>query len=132
MQDTYNIDLVTDILNQIFEASLTVSSRFASIKSANDFIISPAGSEKLDSICMVLIAIGEGLKNVDKITNKKLLAKYPEVDWKGAKGMRDIISHHYFDIDEEEIFWVCKNHIPILSETIARIISDLNESIHLA
>ena len=44
----------------------------------------------------MLIAIGESLKNLDKITGGSLLAKYPEVDWKGAKGARDIISHHYF------------------------------------
>ena len=74
---------------------------------------------------MLLIAIGESLKNIDKITNQTLLKQYPEIDWKGAKGMRDIISHHYFDIDAEEIFFVCKKHIPSLSKTIAKMISDL-------
>ena len=34
---------------------------------------------------MQLIAIGESLKNIDKITNKELLEKYPQIDWKGAK-----------------------------------------------
>ena len=74
---------------------------------------------------MQLITIGESLQNIDKITNKTLLIKYPEIDWKGAKGLRDIITHHYFDIDAEEIFFVCKKHIPLLSETIKRIINDL-------
>jgi len=36
--------------------------------------------EKLDSICMLLIAIGESLKNIDKITKKSLLKQYPEID----------------------------------------------------
>jgi len=38
--------------------------------------------EKLDSICMQLIAIGEGFKNLDKVTDHSLLPRYPEVDWK--------------------------------------------------
>ncbi|MBU2522349.1 MAG: DUF86 domain-containing protein [Proteobacteria bacterium] len=33
-------------------------------------------------------------------------------DWKKAKGMRDIISHHYFDMNAEAIYNVCKNNIP--------------------
>ena len=33
-------------------------------------------------------------------------------DWKKAKGMRDIINHHYFETDAEVIYDVCKNHIP--------------------
>jgi uncharacterized protein with HEPN domain len=40
---------------------------------------------------MMLIAIGESLKNLDKVTGGTLFSRYPEVDWKGAKGIRDII-----------------------------------------
>ncbi len=80
--------------------------------------------EKLDAICMLLIAIGESLKKIDKITNQTLLVQYPEIDWKGVKGMRDIISHHYFDIDAEEIYWVCDNQISVLAKTIKKIITD--------
>ncbi len=39
---------------------------------------------------MMLIAIGESLKKLDKITDGELLKKYPDIDWAGAKGMRDI------------------------------------------
>ncbi|WP_228856206.1 HepT-like ribonuclease domain-containing protein [Desulfomarina profundi] len=41
--------------------------------------------------------------------------------------MRDIISHHYFDIDAEEIYWVCENKIPELIETLQKIIADISE-----
>jgi len=82
--------------------------------------------EKLDAICMLLIAVGESLKRIDKVTNKTLLQRYPDVDWKGAKGMRYIISHYYFDVDAEEIFWVCGNHLPVLAETLGKIITDIS------
>lgn len=121
----YDKGLVRDILIQIADATQKVINRFVPIKAVEDFTNSPAGMEKLDSICMQLIAIGESLKNIDKITNKTLLNKYPEIDWKGAKGLRDIITHQYFDIDAEQIFLVCKKHIPHLSEVINKIISDL-------
>ncbi len=121
----YDKELVQDVLNQILDATQKVITRFKPIKTAEDFNSSPEGMEKLDSICMQLIAIGESLKRIDTVTKKDLLNKYPEIDWKGAKGLRDIITHHYFDIDADEIFLVCKKHIPPLSETIKNMISDL-------
>ena len=82
--------------------------------------------EKMDAICMQLVAIGESLKNLDKITNKALLPQYTQVDWKKAKGMRDIISHHYFDLNAEAIFTVCKEKIEPLANTVKRMLEDLD------
>jgi len=122
----YDKELVRDILNQIYDSTQKIITRFKPIQTATDFTNSPEGMEKLDSICMQLITIGESLKNIDKITNESLLSEYPEIDWKGAKGLRDIITHKYFDIDAEEIYWVCKKYIPPLAKTIKRMIQDLN------
>ena len=91
------------------------------------FLNTPEGLEKLDSICMKLIAIGESVKNLDKHTDSQLLTKYPSIDWKGVKGVRDIISHHYFDLDAEEIFNICDKHLPSLHTTIKQMIADLKK-----
>lgn len=123
----YDRVLVLEILRQILHATQIVSQRFEAVDSIDYFTDTPAGMEKLDSICMQLIAIGESLKNIDKITNKKLLEKYPEVDWKGVKGIRDIISHHYFDLDAEEIYFVCDTKLTALTTTIEKIIYDLTK-----
>jgi uncharacterized protein with HEPN domain len=56
--------------------------RFEPIKLASEFTDSESGMEKLDAICMQLIAIGEALKNPDKITDDSLLPGYPQIDWK--------------------------------------------------
>lgn len=80
---------------------------------------------KLDSICMKLTAIGESIKNLDKITNKELLVKYPEIPWKNVMGIRDIIVHHYFDVDADEIFRICKEDLPQLYEIIIRMINEM-------
>jgi uncharacterized protein with HEPN domain len=121
----YDKELVLEVLGQIRKASQTILSRFDSIKTVSDFTDSPSGRERLDSICMLLIAIGESLKKLDKITDASLLPKYPQMDWKKAKGLRDIISHQYFDVNAEAIFDVCKTKIRILSNTITKIAEDL-------
>ena len=74
---------------------------------------------------MLFIAIGESLKNIDKITAGTLLSKYPEIDWTGVKGFRDIIAHHYFDIDAEQVFWICKHNLGPLSVTIKKMIREM-------
>ena len=89
------------------------------------YVLSPAGMERLESTCMLLLAIGESIKGIDKMTRKQLLPNYPEVDWKGAMGIRDIIAHHYFDIDESIVFDVVKNKLPRMLETINKMIEEL-------
>ena len=123
----YDRELVLEILSQIKNSLETILYRFEPIERIEDFTDSPWGMEKLDSICMQLIAIGEGVKKIDKITKGSLFSKYPQIDWKGVKGMRDIISHHYFDVDAEIIYEVCKNKIPELKDVILRILTDLKE-----
>jgi len=121
-------DLVLAVLSQIDEALGKIVQRTLKIKSANDFTDSPEGMEKLDGICMLFMAIGESLKNIDKITAGTLFARYPGIDWKGAMGFRDIIAHHYFDIDAEQVFWICAHHVVPLSATIQEIMEKLRES----
>ena len=38
----------------------------------DDFLLTPEGKEKLDAACMVIEAIGESFKNLDKLTNYEL------------------------------------------------------------
>ncbi len=123
----YDKELVLEILSQIKNSLEIILYRFKPIKRVEDFTDSLSGMEKLDSICMQLIAIGEGVKKIDKITKGSLFSKYPKIDWKGVKGMRDIISHHYFDVDAEIIYEVCKNKIPELKDVILKILNDLKQ-----
>ena len=125
MPDMFDKELILDILHQLLEATQKIHQRFKQIETSSDFTSSSFGMERLDSICMLLIATGESLKNIDKITKGELLKQYPEIDWKGAKGLRDIIAHQYFNVDAEEIFWVCEKHLPPLTETITQMISDI-------
>ena len=75
---------------------------------------------------MQLIIIGESLKNLDKVTDRRLLANYPEIEWKKIKGLRDIITHHYVDINAEAIYDICDNKIAPLHKTILKIIIEFD------
>ena len=124
----YDKQVLLEVLQQTYDATQVVIKRFEPVTSVEYFTDTPSGMEKLDAICMVIIAIGESLKNIDKITDRNLLPQYSEIDWRGAKGMRDIISHHYFDVDAEEIFWVCENKMEQLGETLQKIIEDIQKT----
>ncbi|HIO95534.1 MAG TPA: DUF86 domain-containing protein [Campylobacterales bacterium] len=102
-----------------------IEERFKEIDSSDDFLADANGLEKLDSISMRLVAIGEGFKNIDKLTDKQLLPNYPSVNWKGVKGIRDILSHHYFDLDAETIFVICDDYLRELLVVTMRMIEDV-------
>jgi len=121
----YDKELVITVLKNILWAIDQIDYRFDKIDSPDDFLDSEDGLAMLDGICMQLINIGEALKKVDKITKKSLLTNYPDVEWKKVMGMRDIITHHYFDIDAETVFTVCDVHLSELSDTISSIKDDL-------
>lgn len=78
--------LQAEILAQLLEGVSRIERRFAGIKSSDDFLATEEGIDRLDGIGMMLIAIGESLKNFERSGGKTLLDKHPEVDWKGAKG----------------------------------------------
>lgn len=121
----YDESIVYHTLCLIRSSIEEVIRRSEDIHCSDDFLISPSGTILLDSICMKLTAMGECIKNLDKITDKELLAKYPEIPWRNVMGLRDIIVHHYFDVDADEIFRICKSDSPILLATINKMINDI-------
>ena len=41
--------------------------------------------------------------------------------------MRDILTHHYADINAEAVYYTCKDKIPTLHKTIRKIKEDLKQ-----
>ena len=70
------------------------------------------GQDLLDVICMQFLAAGEALKRLEKLRPGLLAASFPEIDWKGAMGFRDVIAHQYFDLDAEQVLLICQEALP--------------------
>ena len=118
-------EILIDSLRKIEQAIDRIIKNSACIDSYHYYYNTPSGMERLESTCMLLIAIGEGLKGIDKITDKQLLVRYPEIDWKGAMGIRDTIAHHYFDLDGEIVYSVVKTKLPDMLITIRGILKEI-------
>ncbi len=122
-----NKSLALDILYDIQSAIEKMQERTRRIHDVDDFLDTQEGMILLDATCMLLIAIGESLKNLDKVTDGKLLPTYPMIPWKRVKGMRDIISHHYFDVDPAQVLWIIINEINPLKKAIDHFIQELSK-----
>ena len=124
MESTHKSEILYR-LKKIETAVQRILSQNEKVMTVNDYYCTPWGMERLESTCMLLIAVGESLKGIDKDTNKQLLPLYSSVDWKGAMGLRDIIAHHYFDIDGDTVLDVIKSDLPALLETIIQMQDDI-------
>ena len=114
-----NLPLIWHTLSQLELAINRLQERTKNILSVDDFLTSPVGMGKLDAACMVLIAIGESIKNLDKVSEGKLLSTYPSIPWKRVMGIRDIMAHHYFEVDADVVYEVVKKELEPLKQAIA-------------
>ena len=113
-----NLPIVLHTLEQIELAIGRLQERTKNIRSVDDFLSTPGGMEKLDAACMVLIAIGESIKNLDKVSEGKLLPLYPSIPWKKVMGIRDIMAHHYFEVDADVVYEVINKELEPLKNAI--------------
>jgi uncharacterized protein with HEPN domain len=75
------------------------------------------GDEKTyDAVVRNLEIIGEAAKHISSDLRKKL----PDIEWQKIAGMRDMLAHAYFGIDNDIIWDVVQNKIPELAGTITQ------------
>ena len=103
----------------------------AQVKSADDFMLDPAGVVLYNSTCMCLQTIGETLKKVDALTKQNfLMAFYPQIPWHGIFGLRNIIAHEYENTEPEEIYHIIKSELPELYCSVMKITEDITGGVH--
>ncbi len=120
-----DMSLIREKLVQIEESLHRIQRRSSNIQSPEDFTDNEDNLVKLDAIAMMLIAVGESFKKIDLETEGQWLEKYPEIDWRGVIGLRNVLAHDYFDIDAEEIFKICRRDIPQLLNTVQRMLAEI-------
>ena len=116
---------VLGILEQIQTAIGQLKEWNADIKQADDYYLSPDGMQKLAASCMLIEAIGEGIHQIDDITEGKMFPERPEIPWEDVIGIRNHIAHGYFDIDGEVVYSVIKQDLNPLLEAVEYFVKAL-------
>jgi uncharacterized protein with HEPN domain len=74
------------------------------------------GDEKTyDAVVRNLEIIGEAAKHISENLRKQL----PDIEWRKAAGLRDMLAHAYFGIDNDILWDVVQNKVPQLATTIS-------------
>ena len=125
----YDTNLLIERLTSVLESLQRIPRRFADIKTPSDFTDTEAGIDRMDAICMILIAVGEEFKSIDRRTDGNLLSRYSNMHWRGVIGVRDFLAHGYFQVNTYQLFNICRDDIPVLIETVKKMIEDLTNGV---
>jgi len=78
--------------------------------------------KSVDAVMRNLAIIGEAAKKIPADARRG----YPSVEWKKMAGLRDIVVHDYFGIDEDIIWDVVTVRIPELKRQTDIMISEIS------
>jgi len=121
-----NMRLARETLLNIKRAISMLQEWNEGVESADEWLSSVNGMQKLAGNAMMIEVIGEEVKKVEKRLGTDFLNQRPEIPWREVMGMRNHIAHGYFDINELYVFSVIKNDLAPLLEAIDYFVSVLD------
>ena len=68
-----------------------------------------------------LLILGEAIANV----SDEIQEKYCQIPWSKIIGMRNILVHGYFEIDNDVVWSVIENDMPELKRHISKILKEI-------
>jgi uncharacterized protein with HEPN domain len=92
--------------------------RFTAGAKAETFV----GNEIMyDAVLYNLQVLGEAAKKIPDPIRRR----YPAVDWRGVAGLRDVLSHAYFAVDNAALWKIVSADIPRLVTQLERMETEL-------
>ena len=79
-------------------------------------------SKTFDAVIRNLQVIGEAAKKLPSDVKRK----YKSIEWKKMTGLRDIVVHDYFGINEDIVWDVIQSKIPELKQSIELLLKDID------
>lgn len=76
-----------------------------------------------DAVVRNLEIIGEAAKHLPG----DVLAMMPEIEWGKSVGLRNIIAHAYFGVNDQVLWDVVQNKIPVLKQTVDQFMTNLDK-----
>lgn len=64
--------------------------------------------------------IGEAVK----LLSEKTRAKSMDVPWNKIARTRDMLIHHYFDVDDKELWKIVVDDLPVLKSSVEKILKE--------
>ncbi|WP_456479798.1 HepT-like ribonuclease domain-containing protein [Nautilia sp.] len=111
---------ISILLDFVLKSIELIEKRFEKINDIDDFLTED-GLLILDAISMRLQAIGEALKNIEKKDKEFLLQIAPKDYWSKIIKTREIISHHYINLDAEIVYMICDEKLDELKKYISKL-----------
>ncbi len=71
-----------------------------------------------DAVVRNLQIIGEAVKQIPP----EVREQYPAVEWRKIAGLRDILAHAYFSLENETLWDIVQNKVPALQEQMQRMV----------
>lgn len=80
-----------------------------------------ADERTFDAVAHNLQVIGEAVKNIPD----EMRDRYPQIEWRKIAGLRDILAHAYFAIDDEIIWDIVQTKLTPLRDCITTMKTNL-------
>ena len=107
---------IRDRLQDILDAITQIEAEQAKGKAAFD-------GSALVQVWMVhhLMIIGEAVRGLDPAVKQK----YPSIPWREIAGMRNILVHDYFRINQGIVWETVEKHVPRLKTEVEKMLLEL-------
>ena len=73
-----------------------------------------------DAVLRSLEVLGEAAKKVPD----SVRARPPSVEWRAIAGLRDVLAHAYFALDEATLWDIVAQKVPALAEVLRQILEE--------